>query len=184
MIITKKLAINRMAALCSRKEYCCSQIAEKLRKLCREERCGCGESEVAARNADRYGEEGAVGDVSGVLEERDIEDIVGVLKKEGYINDERFASAYVNDKLQFGGWGKNKIVYGLRGLGISSDIIERAVSERYDDKSRNVVERLVEAKFKIVGGKADARNRVIRYMLGKGFGYDEIIKVINKRREN
>lgn len=210
MMITKKQAYGRMAALCSRKEYCRVQIEEKLRKLL--ERVGEDSSDdavsnvergdmifgaitnkVAVRNslADHKFDGGGICNFkcmrSKIAEEgrdevmriNDISEIIGVLEKENYLSDERFAAAYVNDKLQFGGWGSRKIIYGLKGLGLASEIINNALSERYEGKSNGIVEKMVIAKLRSVKGKPDAKNKVIRYMLGKGFGYHEFCEFLD-----
>jgi regulatory protein len=38
------------------------------------------------------------------------------LQKEGFINHERYACSFVNDKFKFNKWGKIKLAYALRQL--------------------------------------------------------------------
>ena len=180
MRVTKKYALGRMAVLCSRKEYCRSQIEEKLRKLLDnngESVSGSPHSKDEMNSCEMV-VNGFDDGKEALLQIGDIPEIIGVLVKEKYLSDERFASAYVNDKLQFGGWGRNKIVYGLRGLRVDCDAIHNAIIERYVEKSAAVIERLVAAKLKSVRGKPDVKNRVVRYMISKGFSYNEFSRFL------
>ena len=46
------------------------------------------------------------------------------------------------------------------------------------EKSAAVIERLVAAKLKSVRGKPDVKNRVVRYMISKGFSYNEFSRFL------
>ena len=54
-----------------------------------------------------------------------IQPIIDRLVEEDYINEERFARAFVKDKFRFNHWGRIKITTHLRALAISSDIIAK-----------------------------------------------------------
>ena len=113
-------------------------------------------------------------------------EIVAILVDERFIDDSRFAGAFVRDKLKFNGWGKQKIVYRLKALGIAGDVISKAIGENYSANNREeaceVLQKLVEKKWKSLG-KIDnikaRRVRVIRFALGRGFDYEDIVKCLN-----
>ena len=44
---------------------------------------------------------------------QDIEKVMSLLEKEGFIDEVRFAGMYASDKLRFNKWGKTKIRYML-----------------------------------------------------------------------
>lgn len=52
----------------------------------------------------------------------DIDSIISSLKERRYIDDERFAHAYVRDKWLFSHWGRRKILMGLAAKRIPSDL--------------------------------------------------------------
>ena len=51
------------------------------------------------------------------------------LTDEGFLNEQRFARAFVNDKFRFNGWGRVKIAYQLRAKGIGQDCIDEALAQ-------------------------------------------------------
>lgn len=70
--------------------------------------------------------------VSWGLSEQDAAKMVGYLTKEGFLNEARYAKAFVNDKFRFEHWGKIKISYILRGKGIDDSLISAAFDEKID----------------------------------------------------
>ena len=46
-----------------------------------------------------------------------------------YVDDARFARAYVREKFRFSGWGRVKIAYNLRLKHIDNDIVTEAMDE-------------------------------------------------------
>jgi regulatory protein len=121
----------------------------------------------------------------GSFSAEEMEDIISVLKEEKFIDDFRFARAFVNDKLKFSGWGAVKIRYNLRRSGVSEEAAERALSEIYYSgadrnmsvTSEELLHKLLKNKWKSLSGENDMgkkKARVIRFALGRGFGMDEI----------
>ena len=136
--------------------------------------------------------------------ERDMAEIIATLVREKFIDDNRFADAFVRDKLKFNGWGKQKIVFKLRSFGVADDIIERALRENYyfaevdcgdcgdgggsagggDGLSgQKVLERLLEKKWKSL--KEDEpvhvkKAKAVRFAAGRGFEYGDIIAALAK----
>ena len=53
--------------------------------------------------------------------------VVDSLVADGFVDDCRFAGAYVRDKVKFARWGKIKIVYNLKVLGIPLETINAAL---------------------------------------------------------
>ena len=82
-----------------------------------------------------------------------LQDRAGVLqrlKAERFIDDERYAMAFVREKVNLNGWGEHKIRAALRRKGIAEDIIARAIKEISPEQStQRLVERL-ERKLKTV----------------------------------
>ena len=56
--------------------------------------------------------------------EKEKERILHRLLDEGYVDEARYARAFVRDKFRFSGWGKVKIAQGLRAKQISSTDID------------------------------------------------------------
>ena len=88
-----------------------------------------------------------------------------------YIDDERFARAYVKDKFRFNHWGKQKIAHMLRAKNISPEILELAFEEIEDDGYSDELRKLLTDKEKSIKAKDkyDKRNKLMRFALGRGF---------------
>ncbi len=97
--------------------------------------------------------------------------IINRLKQEKFIDEARFARAFVNDKFRFNHWGKYKIRCELLRKGISSKQAEQALAvlemEEYDQTLMD----LLKGKMKSVKAK-DERERyykLLRFAVGRGF---------------
>ena len=100
--------------------------------------------------------------------------IIDYLIAENYISDERYAKAFVHDKLLYQGWGRVKIEYMLRSKHIPSRIIQLALQTiDLADYSR-ILSHLI-AKRQPVTDKA----ALFRFLTQRGFTFDEINNVVS-----
>ncbi len=96
--------------------------------------------------------------------------VIARLYERGYLNDERFAEAFVRSRATMKNISRRKLILDLRKKGISPEICEKvlAKSEEYDEKS--ALQKLVEKKR----NKYDDERKFIAYLARQGFGYDDI----------
>lgn len=108
--------------------------------------------------------------------------VIEKLIAEKYIDDERFACAYVKDKFRFNHWGKQKIEYMLRAKHISSEIMELAFEEIDVENYSDELRRLLTDKLKSTKGKDkyDLRNKLMRFAMGRGFESGQIYSVLKE----
>ena len=131
------------------------------------------------------------------LTAEDIPYILHLLEKEKFIDDRRFAGAYVRDKLRLNGWGKNKISYMLRSLGVEEYVIREALAENYREADTRkeqdcpdageVLRKLVENKWKSLKKSEPLQNRkmkVLRFAVGRGFEYSRVLEILQEITEN
>lgn len=95
------------------------------------------------------------------LEPDDADRLVEELTKEGFINEERYARAFVNDKFKYAHWGKAKIAAALRQKGIDSELIDSALAEVVDE----------EAELQAL------KQILIRHAMSKGYSYETVSKL-------
>ena len=112
------------------------------------------------------------------LEEAPAREVIDQLKSEKYIDDERFARAYVKDKFRFNHWGRQKIAYLLSSKRISREIQEIALEEIEDENYSEELIKLIKAKEKNVKAddSFDRRNKLMRFAMARGFETDQIFK--------
>lgn len=110
-----------------------------------------------------------------------IQPIIDRLVEEDYINEERFARAFVKDKFRFNHWGRIKITTHLRALSISSDIITKAMQEIGDEQYAKMLDEIVEKKRKTIknGTDYEIRAKLLRHALSRGFEYDLVASKLN-----
>ena len=101
----------------------------------------------------------------------DTDQVLSQLIEQGFINDERYARAFVKDKFAFNGWGRVKIAYQLRQKGIPNDLITDALTVIDEDQYRQRLIDLLSAKWRSVNHN-DARAAwaaMMRFAASRGF---------------
>lgn len=69
------------------------------------------------------------------------------LADDNFINEERFARAYVRGKFRINGWGRLKIKNGLRAKGVDENLIRTALSEEINpNEYNNLLQKIVSEK--------------------------------------
>lgn len=110
------------------------------------------------------------------------EPVIKKLVDEKYINDERFARAFVKDKFRFNHWGKQKIEYMLRAKKIDQEILELAFEEIEDEGYADELLKLLTDKAKTIKAKDlyDKRNKLMRFAMGRGFESGKIYAALKE----
>lgn len=106
------------------------------------------------------------------------DEIIAMLLNEKYVDDLRYASAYARDKSSISGWGAVKIRYMLASKGVSADIIASALDEIDSGKAQARLDKLMETKFKTLKDDPQCRMKMLRFALGRGYGYEEAASIV------
>jgi regulatory protein len=104
------------------------------------------------------------------------ERVIARLIKERYIDDERYARAFVKDKIRYNKWGRRKVQQGLWMKHIDDDIQQRVLSEVDDTEYLAVLKPLLKQKAKSIKAENDYEltQKLVRFALGRGFTFDII----------
>lgn len=100
--------------------------------------------------------------------------ILDRLIKDRFIDDGRYADAYVREKSRLSGWGARKIAMQLRQKGIAQDIVAKALKQLDGDvELPRLVEKL-RRKLRTTkySSEYELRGKLLRYALSLGFDYD------------
>lgn len=110
-----------------------------------------------------------------------IDPIIDKLLEDDYINEERFARAFVKDKFRFNHWGRVKITTHLKALNISSENIDIAMQEIGDEEYDEMLDIIVEKKRKTIknGTDYEIRAKLLRHALSRGFEYNLVASKLN-----
>ena len=143
------------------------KVLDKLRRLCSRREYCC--QDILKKAADALD-----GD------KKKAQEILDVLVNERYVDDLRYASAYARDKTSISGWGEVKIKYMLSAKGIAKDVIARALEEIDEGKAESRLEKLLENKWKSLKDDPQGKMKLIRFALGRGYGYEEVSSLLGK----
>ena len=107
--------------------------------------------------------------------------IIARLVKERYIDDERYARAFVKDKIRYNKWGRRKVQQALWQKRIDSDIQQRVLDEIDEKEYLDVLRPLLKQKRKSIRAASDyeLNQKLVRFALGRGFGFDIIRQCLN-----
>ena len=102
--------------------------------------------------------------------------IIARLVKERYIDEERYARAFVKDKIRYNKWGRRKVQQALWMKRIDNDIQQMVLDEISDEEYLKVLKPLLKQKRKGIKAANDyeLNQKLVRFALGRGFGFDII----------
>lgn len=125
--------------------------------------------------------EQCLSDVEAKLKRYDLSEeertrILQHLVEEKYIDDRRYAEAFVRDKYRFNKWGRIKIAQGLRMKGIDNGTVNEAMELIDETEYLHILRELIKAKRKSIRGKSDyeVNGKLIRFAIGRGFEFAAI----------
>ncbi len=104
------------------------------------------------------------------------------LKDYGYIDDKEYAKSYLNStsKTQ----GKRLVSYKLMQKGVKKEDIEDAYSERDEDLDRENAKLLAEKRLKNKEITTENLMKTYKYLIGRGFSYEQADYAISSFRED
>ncbi len=107
--------------------------------------------------------------------------IVARLVKERYVDDERYARAFVKDKIRYNKWGRRKVQQALWQKHIDADIQQRVLDEIDEKEYLDILRPLLKQKRKSIKAESDyeLNQKLVRFALGRGFGFDIIRQCLN-----
>ena len=106
------------------------------------------------------------------------EKVIEILVAEKYIDELRYASAFARDKSSISGWGETKIRYMLSSKGVPREVIAKALKEIDESTAMTRLEKLMENKYRSLKDDPQCRLKMLRFGLGRGYGYDEVSEVL------
>ncbi len=106
--------------------------------------------------------------------------IIDILYNERFIDDGRFAEAYVKDKFRFNSWGKQKISYMLKQKGVSSATINSALQSINENEYFAKALEELEKKNRLLDEEDQymRKAKLIRFLASRGFEHNLIIKAV------
>ena len=103
------------------------------------------------------------------------------LVSERYVDDERYARAFVKDKVHYNKWGRRKVEQALWQKHIDEDIRQQVLDEIDDEEYISVLRPLLKQKRRSTKAANDYQlnQKLMRFALGRGFTFDIIRQCID-----
>lgn len=110
------------------------------------------------------------------------ERIIQHLEQGHFIDESRYARAFVRDKSRYNHWGPTRIALELRRKGIPDETIEEALGEIQDDAAADMLKHLLETKLRTTRGSTERERlcKVLRFAVGRGFALQDARKCLAK----
>jgi regulatory protein len=106
---------------------------------------------------------------------------VDFLVEQKFVDDRRYAEAFVKDKLRFNKWGRVKIACMLRMQNIDKAIVADVLSAIDETGYNRVLTEELQKKYRTVRGNAlEIKGKLYRFAAGRGFEPEIINEAISK----
>ena len=102
--------------------------------------------------------------------------VMARLIEERYVDDRRYARAFVKDKICYNKWGRRKVQQGLWMKRIDKEIQDEVLNEIDEKEYLNVLKPLLKQKRKSIKANSDyeLNQKLVRFAYGRGFTFDII----------
>lgn len=108
------------------------------------------------------------------------DELVNSLVEDGFVDDLRYAGAFAREKASISGWGPVKISFALSAKGISREIISKALEETDEEEAAKKMESVIAAKYHTLEGDPQAKLKLLRFALSRGYSYEQVKDVVEK----
>jgi regulatory protein len=101
----------------------------------------------------------------------DVNEIISYLITEGFLNEERYAKAFVGGKFRMKKWGRLKIVRELEGKGLTTNCIRIGLREIDQADYLKSLQSIIQKKSEEIDEQNMfvKRNRIARFAMQKGY---------------
>lgn len=107
--------------------------------------------------------------------------VLGKLVAQGFIDDRRYAAAYVREKSRLNGWGTYKIRRMLSTKGIAKEVIDEALRGIDSGAATEKLGSMLRRKMASTRAENpyELKGKLLRYGLSLGYEYDDVIRTID-----
>lgn len=117
--------------------------------------------------------------------QQDADVIVRHLTERHFIDDQRYATAYVRDKYRFSKWGRRKIYQGLAQKRIGRDLIDEGMNEIDLREYANIAFNSIRFKLQSLPDTLtiqEKREKLLRFGIGRGYETSLLLKILNSEK--
>ena len=117
---------------------------------------------------------------------KDKEKILNYLIDNRFVNDERFAKAFVRGKINQSGWGLNKIRFHLIQKGIEKALIDEALQAFDEEAYRQRLAEVLKTKAKTIKAASDfeKKRKLAAFAIQRGFEANLVWEILKESFED
>lgn len=115
------------------------------------------------------------------VEADEISLILKYLVKEGYVDEGRYADAFVHDKVRFAKWGRVKISQALWQKRIPADVADAALARIDEDEYMTALKEVVASRYRQTKGATEYERKMktMKSVCSRGYEPALVRKVLN-----
>ena len=103
------------------------------------------------------------------------DEILAHLQRYRFVDEQRYCNAFVHDKLLYQGWGRMKLRAGLQAKHLPIRAIDFALDNLDESEYFRVLNQVITSKKRTIkSSDPQAREKLIRFCLQRGFTYEDI----------
>ena len=108
------------------------------------------------------------------------------LVKERYVDDRRYADAFVREKVRFNQWGRRKVEQALWMKHIDGDTAREALDTISDEEYVDILRPLLRQKRRSIKAQSDyeLNMKLMKWAVGRGFTMDVIRQCITVEEDD
>jgi regulatory protein len=117
------------------------------------------------------------------LHRKDVEQIISNLIANGFLKEERFASAFTGGKFRIKKWGRNKIREALREKKVSDPLIKKALAEIDETEYKKILTGVINSRLKMLSNEKNVLKRnmkVSTYAISRGYEAELVWETIKE----
>lgn len=107
--------------------------------------------------------------------ETETQQLIQLLKNDGFIDDERYVQSFIRGKVGIKQWGKQKIRMSLLQKGINKELIDKHIEnitpQQYTENLQTTIRKWTQSHGEIT---KENITKLYRHLLSKGYTYEEI----------
>ena len=115
-----------------------------------------------------------------------VQEVISKLKKDGYLNENIYAEAYINDQINLKNTGPLKIKKDLTKLEINKKYIDKHLAKYSKELQYEKINKFIEKEIKLNKKSSTTilKNKILKSLIDKGFYKEDIIKCIDEYEFN
>jgi regulatory protein len=101
-----------------------------------------------------------------------IDEVVGELIEQGYLDDANFAQRFAEDRRRLDGWGAERIERRLRSLGIAPEALDSALGAQGHEEEMDAALALLRRRFPVPPATPRDCERALGMLVRKGYALE------------